>query len=139
MGQTHAHMHTHTSSDLSHQDIHNLFHNLSLFGCAMLTHNLVLGSFRLCIKRLIEKQKRKNKKSSAGISPGQHAGVITQKKTFTHLLKMMTSITAMQKHKLCAALLCSALQACEFSFLPVDRAKKKERKLEGIHPVLLFH
>lgn len=85
--QTHTHilyMQTPTNSDLSHKHIHNLFHYLSLFGCAVLTHNLDLDSFSLHIKRLIERQIEKIK-SSAGFSLGQRASIShTHKITYTH-------------------------------------------------------
>lgn len=51
-----THLHTHTSSDLLHKDIQNVFHYLSLFGCAVLTHNMEFSSFSLHIKRSMEKQ-----------------------------------------------------------------------------------
>lgn len=64
--------------------LHNLFHYLSLFGGAGLTHNLEFGSCSVHIKRLIETQIAKIK-SSAGVSPGQHASVSnTHRITFTH-------------------------------------------------------
>lgn len=64
--------------------LHNLFHYLSLFGGAGLTHNLEFGSCSLHIKRLTEKQIAKIK-SSAGVSPGQHASVSNiHRITFTH-------------------------------------------------------
>lgn len=86
--------------------LHNLFHYLSLFGGAGLTHNLEFGSCSLHIKRLIEKQIAKIK-SSAGVSSGQHASVSnTHRITFTHThtSTLTASIMAMQimRQALCA-------------------------------------
>lgn len=67
--QTNTHtysIYTHTCSDPYHKDINDLFHYLSLFSWAVLTHNLELGSFSVHIKRLIEKQIRRKKKTLLG-------------------------------------------------------------------------
>lgn len=77
---------TYTSSYCSQKDtVHDLFHYLSLFGCAVLTCNLELGPVSHRIKRLIGRQIAKIK-SSTGVSLGQRASIShTHTITFTHI------------------------------------------------------
>lgn len=86
--QTNTHtysIYTHTCSDPYHKDINDLFHYLSLFSWAVLTHNLELGSFSVHIKRLIEKQIRRKKKPCWDFSGTTFQYMHTQKITFTHI------------------------------------------------------